>query len=82
MRAKRSSPIFCTGEMTQESGICVIRQAHHLPRELTLFSEQVFPRCAKCKDAVNFELIHAATDLFNEHGFRIYLYELDDAIAP
>jgi hypothetical protein len=94
MRAKKSSPFlvrsapgskseqklpFRTGELIPESGIYrVIHEAHRLPHEVTLFSEQRFPRCAKCKDAVKFELIHAATDLLNEHGFRIYWYELDD----
>jgi hypothetical protein len=70
---------FRTGERIPESGIYrVIHDTHRLPHEVTLFSDQVFPRCAKCQDAVKFELIHAATDLLNEHGFRVYLYELDD----
>lgn len=70
---------FRTGELISESGIYrVIHEGHRLPHEVSLFSDQVFPRCAKCNDAVKFELIHAATDFLNEHGFRIYLYELDD----
>src|SRR5882672_10049805 len=79
-RSKRGQKLpFRTGEPIPESGIYrVIHEGHRLPHEVSLFSDQVFPRCAKCNDAVKFELIQAATDLLNEHGFRIYLYELDD----
>lgn len=94
MRANRSSPflvksapsgmsgpglIFRTSEPIPESGIYrVIHKAHRLPHEVTLFKDQDFPRCAKCKDAVKFELVMAATESLNEHGFRVYLYELDE----
>jgi hypothetical protein len=78
-RANGRKRPFVTGEPIPESGIYrVLHDTHRLPHEVTLFSDQVFPRCAKCKDAVKFELIHAATDLLNEHGFRVNLYELDD----
>jgi hypothetical protein len=78
-RMRGQKLLFRTGELIPESGIYrVIHDAHRLPHEVTLFSDQAFPRCSKCKDAVKFELIHAATDLLNEHGFRVYLYELDD----
>src|SRR5438445_13897604 len=70
---------FRTGEPIPESGIYrVIHKAHRLPHEVTLLRHQAFPRCAKCRNAVKFELIQAATELLNEHNFRVYLYELDD----
>jgi hypothetical protein len=69
--------IFHTGEPIPESGIYrVIHKAHRVPHEVTLLSGQNFPRCSKCKDAVQFELIQAATELLHEHGFRVHLYEL------
>jgi hypothetical protein len=70
-------PTFQTGEPIPESGIYrVIHKTHRVPHEVTLFSGQNFPRCSKCKDAVQFELIQAATELLHEHGFRVYLHEL------
>jgi hypothetical protein len=70
---------FLTGNRIPVSGIDrVIHDTHRLPHEVTLFSDQVFPRCSKCKDSVKFELIHAGTDTLNEHGFHVNLYELDD----
>lgn len=72
-----NKPIFRTGEAIPESGIYrVIHKAHRVPHEVTLLSGHNFPRCSKCKDAVQFELIQAATELFHEHGFRVQLYEL------
>jgi hypothetical protein len=69
--------IFRTGEPIPESGIYrVIHKAHRVPHEVTLLAGQNFPRCSKCKDAVLFELIKAATELLHEHGFRVHLYEL------
>jgi hypothetical protein len=72
-------PTFRTGESIPESGIYrVLHHAHRLPHEVTLLWGQVFPRCAKCQNAVTFQLIRAATRLRNEQGFRVYLYELDE----
>jgi hypothetical protein len=72
-----SKPIFRTGEAIPESGIYrVIHKAHRVPHEVTLLSGHDFPRCSKCKDSVQFELIQAATELLHEHGFRVQLYEL------
>jgi hypothetical protein len=74
----RKQPTFRTGAQIPESGIYrVIHKAHRLPHEVTLVWGQAFPRCAKCRDAVKFELIRAA-ELLNEHAFRVYLYELDE----
>jgi len=75
---------FRTGEPIPESGIYrVVHQAHRLPHEVTLLRDQTFPRCTKCQDAVQFELVRAATEILNEHDFRVFLYELpeeDDAL--
>jgi len=41
--------------------------------------DQQFPKCAKCQDAVTFELLRAMkgeTDVSTEFSTRIYLYEL------
>jgi hypothetical protein len=54
-------PIFRTDEMVPASGVYRVRhKKHRLPHEVTLFREQQFPRCAKCQNAVTFELIRAA----------------------
>ena len=75
----RKQPIFRTGEPIAESGIYrVIHKAHRLPHEVTLLKDQVFPRCAKCRDEVKFELVRAVSDRLNHQDFRIYLYELDE----
>lgn len=76
--------VFCTADQVPATGIYrVTHDAHRLPHDVTLFQGQNFPRCAKCKKAVSFELLHAApavSDMAN--SFRVYLYELpvvDDA---
>ena len=94
MRAKRSSlflvksapgkmvkrPIFRTDEIVPQSGIYTVRhKKHRLPHEVTLFRDQQFPRCAKCHDAVTFELVRAVK--MESDGARglaapIRLYEL------
>jgi hypothetical protein len=72
-------PTFRTGEQIAESGIYrVIHKAHRLPHEVTLLRDQLFPRCAKCRDEVKFELVRAVSELMNHQDFRIYLYELDE----
>ena len=72
--------LFNTGEPIEESGIYrVHHMAHRLPHEVSLFNGQAFPRCQNCKDAVTFELLHAApaeSDVLGADAFRVYLYEL------
>jgi len=75
----RKQPTFRTGEPITESGIYrVIHEAHRLPHEVTLLKDQVFPRCAKCRNEVKFELVRAVSERLNHQDFRIYLYELDE----
>lgn len=94
MRAKQSSlfllksspssmrrrPTFRTDEVVPQSGIyCVRHRKHRLPHEVTLVRDQTFPRCAKCKDSVRFELLRSVkeeTEVTTEFTTRIYLYEL------
>ena len=72
-------PTFRTGEQIAESGIYrVTHKAHRLPHEVTLLKDQVFPRCAKCREEVKFELVRAVSERLNHRDFRIYLYELDE----
>jgi hypothetical protein len=94
MRAKESSlflvksdsgkmpkqPTFRTTEVVPQSGIYRVRhKKHRLPHEVTLLRDQQFPKCAKCQNAVTFELLRAmteGTDVSTEFSTRIYLYEL------
>jgi hypothetical protein len=70
---------FGTNEKIPESGIYrVTHRRHRLPHEVTLLRDQQFPRCAKCQDAVVFELVRAVTftDESLEQYPQIRLYEL------
>jgi hypothetical protein len=73
-------PIFRTDEMVPQSGIYKVRhKKHRLPHEVTLFRDQQFPRCAKCQDAVTFELVQAVnteTDGPRRSLAPICVYEL------
>jgi hypothetical protein len=78
--------LFRTGEIIKESGIYRVHHSQHrLPHEVSVLQGQQFPRCARCNDAVMFELIQAApADFVQEEHVRIYLYELpvlDEDIA-
>jgi hypothetical protein len=70
---------FGTDEIIPNSGIYrVFHQRHRLPHEVTLLRDERFPKCAKCQDAVSFELIRAVTftdDSLELHP-QIRLYEL------
>ena len=72
------SPKLHTDEIVPQSGIYRVRhRKHRLPHEVTLLRDQKFPRCAKCQQAVVFELVQAAglqEDITTKS--RILLYEL------
>ena len=54
---------FSSGEAVPTSGIYRVRHAEHrLPHEVTVLSGQVFPPCAKCKNAVAFQLLRVIKD--------------------
>jgi hypothetical protein len=73
--ANRST--FRTDEGVIQSGMYRVRhQNHRLPHEVTLLRGQRFPRCAKCQDAVTFELVVTFTEANVGQYERIRLYEL------
>jgi hypothetical protein len=64
---------FTTGEVIAETGIYqVIHETHRLPREVILLKDERFPRCARCKGAVAFELINADPSVFLYQPLRIF----------
>jgi hypothetical protein len=68
-----------TGYTVPSSGIYrVIHSQHRLPSEVTLLSEQSFPRCSKCAEPVYFELVRSAPSIGPNQGFRVMLYELPE----
>lgn len=77
---RRLRPTFRTGERILQSGIYeVTHRKHRVPHEVTLLIDEMFPRCAKCQDAVKFRLLRAIqikTDVTTEQSARIHLYEL------
>lgn len=74
-------PALRTNEIVPQSGIYRVRhKKHRLPHEVTLLEDQRFPRCAKCHNAVKFEMVRGVT--FTQESLRqfpqIRLYELPD----
>src|SRR5215470_13637511 len=68
---------FSTGQTVPHSGIYrVIHAGHRLPHEVTLVAGEVFPRCSKCQDAVQFESVRRATLAQTDRSFKIVVYEL------
>lgn len=49
---------------------------HRLPHEVTLLAGQTFPRCSKCKDAVQFKPVRPAARIDEDPSFKIVVYEL------
>jgi hypothetical protein len=45
---------------------------------VTLLTNQSFPRCSKCAEPVDFELVRSATDI---GGFKVMLYELPEVLG-
>ncbi len=72
------SALLRTGAVVPESGIYRVHHGgHRLPHEVTLLKDQRFPRCAKCRNLVEFEIIALAPALPERPG-RIVLYELPE----
>ena len=68
---------FSTDETVPESGIYrVMHEGHRLPHEVTLLAGQIFPRCSKCKDRVQFEVVRHASHIQAQPGFNVVVYEL------
>lgn len=68
---------FLTGDTVPATGLYLVHHsAHRLPHEALLLRDEKFPRCAKCADRVEFELLKAVPG-FDRHRDRIArLYEL------
>ena len=68
---------FSTGDKVPVTGLYLVHHgAHRLPHEALLLREEKFPRCAKCANQVEFELLKAVPS-FEQHRERIArLYEL------
>ena len=77
---------FRTGETVPKSGIYrVTHKRHRLPHEVTLLGGQLFPRCSKCKDAVEFHVVRQAVPIQSDSSFKVAVYELpvvDDDEPP
>ena len=68
---------FNTDDTVPQSGIYrVMHAGHRLPHEVTLLAGQVFPRCSKCKDYVQFEVVRHAPHIQAQPGFNVVVYEL------
>jgi hypothetical protein len=71
----QSESVYETGAVVPETGIyLVVHSAHRLPHEVVVIQGQRFPRCQKCGDAVLFELLHSAPDLYRHS--TAFVYEL------
>ena len=69
---------YRTGLKIPSSGIYVVRhKQHRLPHEVTLLKGETFPPCAKCRNAVQFELLIGVADpaLF---PFRVVLNQIPE----
>ncbi len=54
----------------------VMHGSHRLPHEALLLAGEVFPRCARCSDQVEFELVAPMPDLEMRPHRIVRLYEL------
>lgn len=64
---------FETGSLIPASGTYrVIHAAHRLPSEVSLVRGEKFPRCAKCSEAVIFQLVRANSGKFLYQPMAIY----------
>ena len=72
-----SSQIYRAGEPIPESGIYRISHSEHrLPHEVTLLRGQRFPKCEKCGELVEFELMKGVPHIGSGANFRVILFSL------
>ena len=72
-------PVFRVGDAISNSGIYRVHHfQHRYSHEVTLLRNERFPRCAKCGDAVYFELVRVVPGL-EEKDFRVRLYSIPEA---
>jgi hypothetical protein len=68
---------FNTGETVPASGIYrVTHLGHRLPHEVTLLGGQIFPRCSKCTNQVQFEVVRNVPQIQAQPDFKVIVYEL------
>jgi hypothetical protein len=64
-----------TGQEIPLSGIYrVYHHEHRLPHKVSLLAGEIFPCCAKCGNAVRFELVQGAE--VEPQSFRIKLHQI------
>jgi hypothetical protein len=70
---------YTTGKEIPQSGIYrVIHKQHRLPHQVTLMKGEIFPRCLKCGDLVEFELIQPVDSEHPRTSDSVRLYALPD----
>jgi hypothetical protein len=61
MSSRAEQRKYKPGEIVDKAGIYrVIHQLHRAPHEVTVFLNDVFPKCRTCGQAVRFELLLSA----------------------
>lgn len=69
--------VYKSSDTIPESGVYrVVHAQHRLPHEVTLIEGQTFPPCARCRDAVAFELVRGLPELARERRGSVSLYSL------
>lgn len=72
-------PVLRVGDAIPESGLYRVHHfEHRSPHEVTLLRNELFPRCAKCGDAVYFQLVRAVPGL-ERKDFKVRLYSIPEA---
>jgi hypothetical protein len=70
-------PAYRFGDSIPASGIYrAIHEDHRLAHEVTLAAGDLFPRCKKCADQVQFVLLQESPAALHDRDFRIRLYEI------
>lgn len=71
------APISRVGEPIIHTGIYrVLHAGHRVSHFVILMAGQDFPRCARCGEQVEFQLVEATTDLQHDRDFSVHLYEI------
>jgi len=71
---------FATGGTVPASGIYAVAHApHRLAVEVALFKGEIFPKCGRCSEAVQFRMVRVfhGLDAIEKLSYRVPLYQLD-----
>jgi len=72
---------FKPGDIAIETGVYRVAHAQHrLPHEVVVLRGDRFPKCAKCSEAVSFELFYSAPFLFSVYKEVLPVLD-DDAVS-